>query len=168
MIKYTNGFTVCFNDPKVGRKCLETLVGLLPVLKREKDFYLHATYYDEGMKLPGTIAREAMKAGVAARRKGWQNWLILVFPDFAELDADSWKDEDSYQVPEPCFISLSRVQQPTLIRSKSILSSTNPIRKTQPSGSRSPKTCSPVTGRLPTSESGTPSYYLIKLWTSKN
>lgn len=38
MIKYTNGFTVCFNDPKVGRKCLETLDGLLPVLKREKDF----------------------------------------------------------------------------------------------------------------------------------
>lgn len=107
MIKYTNGFTVCFNDPKVGRKCLETLDGLLPVLKREKDFYLHATYYDEGMKLPGTIAMEAMKAGVAARRKGWQNWLILVFPDFAELDADSWKDEDSYQVPEPFFISLS-------------------------------------------------------------
>lgn len=107
MIKYTNGFTVCFNDPKVGRKCLETLDGLLPVLKREKDFYLHATYYDEGMKLPGTIAMEAMKAGVAARRKGWQNWLILVFPDFAESDADSWKDEDSYQVPEPIFISLS-------------------------------------------------------------
>ena len=107
MIKYTNGFTVCFNDPKVGRKCLETLDGLLPVLKREKDFYLHATYYDEGMKLPGTIAMEAMKAGVAARRKGWKNWLILVFPDFAESDADSWKDEDSYQVPEPIFISLS-------------------------------------------------------------
>lgn len=107
MIKYTNGFTVCFNDPKVGRKCLETLDGLLPVLKREKDFYLHATYYDEGMKLPGTIAMEAMKAGVAARRKGWQNWLILVFPDFAEPDADSWKDEDSYQVPEPIFVSLS-------------------------------------------------------------
>lgn len=107
MIKYTNGFTVCFNDPKVGRKCLETLDGLLPVLKREKDFYLHATYYDEGMKLPGTIAMEAMKAGVAARRKGWKNWLILVFPDFVESDADSWKDEDSYSVPEPIFISLS-------------------------------------------------------------
>lgn len=158
MIKYTNGFTVCFNDPKVGRKCLETLDGLLPVLKREKDFYLHATYYDEGMKLPGTIAMEAMeamKAGVAAR-----TLLNRMRTPGRTKTATRFQNPSSFPCP--------RVQQPTLIRSKSILSSTNPIRRTQPSGSRSPKTCSPVTGRLPTSESGTPSYYLIKLWTSKN